>query len=80
MKFLTISAVVVELTSLAGINSRQLVKFTDQSVSTSHVFWLSENQCAILPLPSKNEAGRLVVQHEADPEPSTFLRKDEDYG
>jgi len=40
----------------------------------------SENIYARVPLtPPKKEAGRLVHQHKADPEPSTFSRKDEDY-
>jgi len=29
--------------------------------------------------PPNNEAGRIVLAHNADPKPSTFYRKDEDY-
>ena len=36
--------------------------------------------CAIVRGTPQNEAGRLVVQHKADPETSTFTRKDEAYG
>jgi len=39
-----------------------------------------EELCYSARIPSKqNEAGRLVVGHEASPRPSTFSRKDDDH-
>lgn len=35
--------------------------------------------CGIVRALHQNEAGRHVRKHDADPKPSTFSRKDEDY-